>query len=79
MQLETTEGNDMIDKTTETETAESMCNRLLCAAAWLDEAAEIIAEWGAYVPDYFQNKHGLAEDIALVKKHAELVRTKAGA
>lgn len=32
--------------------------------AALDEAAQDIAEWGAYASDYFQEKHGLDGCIA---------------
>lgn len=41
------------------------------AHAYLSQASEDVAGWGAYASDYFQNKHGLAFDIKLYQQRAE--------
>ena len=37
----------------------------------LQEAAELLEEWGAYIDPYFQEKHGLKEDIEKIKQWAK--------
>ncbi len=46
------------------------------AAEWLEEAAADIADWAAYASDYFQQKHNLAGDVALVRERAALLRAR---
>jgi hypothetical protein len=43
---------------------------LVKAAAYLHQAAEDVAGWGAYASEYFQNKHDLKFDIALYHQRA---------
>lgn len=43
---------------------------LIKAAAYLKQAAEDVADWGAYSDAYFQNKHNLAFDVQLYKDRA---------
>ena len=45
------------------------------AAEALDEAAEDIADWGAYASDYFQEKHHLKDCVAAPKATAFNLRT----
>jgi len=45
------------------------------AADALDEAADNIADWGAYASEYFQEKHHLMEDVASTKATAFNLRT----
>jgi len=41
------------------------------AAAYLSQAAEDVCDWGAYASEYFQDKHGLRDDIKLYEQRAE--------
>lgn len=34
----------------------------------LKEARANMEDWGGYVPEYFQQKHGLAEDLAAIDR-----------
>jgi hypothetical protein len=43
---------------------------LVKAAAYLHQAAEDVAGWGAYASEYFQNKHDLKFNIALYHQRA---------
>jgi hypothetical protein len=43
---------------------------LVKAAAYLQQAAEDVAGWGAYASEYFQNKHDLKFNIALYHQRA---------
>ncbi len=53
---------------------------LLCAAAeHLEEAAELISNWGSYATVYFQDKHDLNGDVERFKKYGELLRNQTGA
>lgn len=40
-------------------------------AAWLDEAAESVASWGAYASSHVQEKHNLAGDVTLIIRRAK--------
>jgi hypothetical protein len=44
-------------------------------AKWLDEAADLISDWGAYAGDYFKWKHHLADDVARFHQRAQALRT----
>jgi hypothetical protein len=44
------------------------------AYTWLEEAAEDIADWGAYASEYFQEKHQLKKDVLTYKNHAVAAR-----
>lgn len=40
-------------------------------AVMMHEAAQEIADWGAYASEYFQEKHDLAETVARFTRAAE--------
>jgi hypothetical protein len=52
---------------------EKMVDALEKAATHLREAAEVVADWGAYADDYFKNKHNLQADIKLCKDRADAI------
>jgi hypothetical protein len=47
---------------------------VLGLATWMDEAADDIADWGAYASKHFQEKHQLANLIADYKTRAQKLR-----
>jgi hypothetical protein len=53
---------------------QQLLGALFDAAYCLDEAAEFIADWGAYASDYFREKHDLKADIATCKNRATSLR-----
>ncbi|WP_339869000.1 hypothetical protein [Pseudohongiella nitratireducens] len=42
----------------------------MTAAAYLNQAAEDVADWGAYASEYFQEKHNLSFDIKLYQQRS---------
>lgn len=50
-------------KTSEPVCVVCMSNEIDRLRRLLDEAADSIANWGAYASEYFQDKHDLAGDI----------------
>ncbi len=63
----------------ESAVSNSAFSGVLCAVAeQLEEAAEDVADWGAYASPYFQEKHDLKADIDKYKTYAALVREVTG-
>lgn len=47
-------------------------------AQWLEEAADDIANWGAYAGDYFQKKWNLEGDVQKFRDRADDIRGEVG-
>ena len=52
---------------------------LIAQVEALEDAAEMVADWGGYASEYFQLKHDLAGDIAKLRAKADALRTEAAA
>lgn len=53
---------------------QQLLEALFDAAYCLDEAAELIADWGSYASEYFKERHDLKADIILCKNRAASLR-----
>ena len=54
-----------------------MTRELIAQAEALEEAAEMVADWGGYASEYFQQKHDLAGDVAKLQAKADALRAQA--
>ena len=48
----------------------------LLAAERLEEAAELIEDWGSYASPYFKEKHDLQGDIKRILSYAKSIKNK---
>ena len=53
-----------------TEREKYLTNLLNESVSHLEESAQLIEDWGSYASEYFQKKHNLKGDVAMVNKWA---------